>query len=375
MNDLGVLFVYFRQEAYQAGLDFLEQMPPSKDSQEQAERRRAKAWLLLALGKTEQAYELFWTCADHPGGRAGLLILTVLAGQIEAAMTNWNRYCTRAKGTLTSLPDDAWHSLPVARAALRLLENYPFRESPQRQASADFYRALLYRAIGDHSSAFLAIAASAAKLPLATFTRDLWLEQTACLPAPQSEQNSSDGSEPNSASLTLGNATDAVNSAARILLYYDLTQLESDTETALNRGQWSAALELLRRSLFLQPDHAPSLERRWRLYLKLQQTEAAKSDLFALVDLYETRGQVVACQRSAASMVDEFPEDERALLKMCFLQSRLRAPIALAKFGRRLLAVCQQQGNHERLTSYRLWLLRQELTLDDRREFESKRSA
>lgn len=375
MNDLGVLFVYFQQEAYQAGLDFLEQMPPPQNSHEQAERRRAKAWLLLALGKTEQAYELFWSCADHPGGRAGLLVLTVLAGQIEAAMTNWNRYCARATGTLTSLPDDAWHSIPVVKAALRLLENYPFRESPQRQASADFYRALLYRAIGDHSSAFLAIAASASKLPLATFTRDLWLEQTACLPAPQGEQRNSLASSPSTASSILGDATQAVNSAARILLYYDLTQLEFDAEQALNRSQWSEALELIRRCLFLQPDHAPSLERRWRLYQKLKQPEAAKSDLFTLVDLYESRGQVVACQRSATNMVEEFPEDERALLKMCFLQSRLRSPIALAQYGRRLLALCQQQGHHERLTSYRLWLLRQELTLDDRREFDSKRSA
>ena len=375
MNDLRLLDVYFQQEAYQAGLDHLEQLPPPVNSSEQAERRRAKGWLSLALGKTEQAYHLFWLCADHPGGRAGLLILTVLAGQVEAAIANWNRYCARTTKPLERLPDATWHARPVAQAALKILENYPFQEFLSVRAASDLYRALLYRALGLHSSAFLAISASAEHLPLAALTRDRWLEQVACLPAPETGRSPEADRYLSPRVEPPGSAVEAVNSASRILLYYDIQRLESDAESALNRGHWVEALELLRRCLFLQPDHTPSLERRWRLHIKLQQPEAAQSDLFALVDLYESTGQIAACLRAATDMVETFPNNERALLKMCFLQSRLRAPIALAHFGRRLLALCQQQALHERHTSYRLWLLRQELTLDDRREFDAKRSA
>ncbi len=362
---------YFLQGAYEEGLVNLDDLPETDDFAQQSERRRARAWLVLALGRTEQAYQLFWSCAHHPGGRAGLLILTILAGQVEAGIGSWQRYCDSLREPLLSLPDGSWHAKPVILAAVGMLERYPFPDGSRAGASASIYRALLYRAANQPSDAFMALASAAEVSPLAGLIRDRWLDEVSCLPAPASTANEFSGIPPSSHG-SLGRKEDAVGVAARLLLYPDLGKLQTQTQQFLDLGDWPQAMEMLRRCLVLDPEDTITLERRWRLFLKLREPEAALEDLFALVDIYERRGDIVSCQHAALEMVEVFPSSERALLKMCFLQARLGAPLALAHYGRELLKLCRRQKLLDRLTSYRLWLLRQRLTPDDREEFKSK---
>lgn len=367
--ELAPLEMYFRQGSYEDGLHFLDELPRTDDPAKQAERRRARGWLALALGQTEQAYRLFWSCAHQPGGRAGLLILTVLAGQIEAGVGNWQRACRSQSEPPLALPDGGWHARPVVLAAIGLLERYPFAKKPALQAAASVYRALLYRAIHQPADAFLALASAAEVSPAAAVVRDCWLEEIACLPPP-SQPRAVSQAEPPSSDSSLGRVEDAVDTAYRLLLYPDLDRLRAQALAALDRADWNGALEMLRRCLLLEPEDTQSLERRWRLLLKLRETEAALSDLSALVEIYERRKEITACRRSAERMVEAFPDSEKALLQMCFLQARLGYPLALARYGRRLLELCRTQKQPDRAASYRRWLLRQGLTPDDRAEFE-----
>lgn len=375
MSDLSLVWLdqYFHQGAYEEGLIDLDGLPETADFAQQTERRRARAWLVLALGRTEQAYQLFWSCAHHPGGRAGLLILTILAGQVEAGIGRWQRYCDSLREPPLSLPDGSWHAKPVILATVGLLERYPFPAGSRAGAAASIYRALLYRAANQPSDAFMALASAAEVSPLAALLRDRWLDEIACLPAPSSASTADEfpRSNPSSPS-SLGRKEDAVGVAARLLLYPELGKLQAQAQQALDLGDWPRAMEMLRRCLVLEPEDTITLERRWRLFLKLREPEAALGDLYALVDIYERRGDIGSCQRAALEMVEVFPSSERALLKMCFLQARLGAPLALAHHGRKLLELCRREKWLDRLTSYRLWLLRQRLTPDDREEFKSR---
>ena len=315
----------FLLEDYRSAVDCIRTAEPSENKEWQAERRRFLAWALLAQGETKIAYELFWSCAQHEGARAGILILTVLAGQVETAIGNWQRHCEKLTQPPLSLPDARWHAPSVVRPALMILESYPFKDRSAQLGAACVYQALLH----------------------------------------QTQANTVQSHE-----FSLRQPGEVVARAAHILLYPDLETLQKQCAQALGEGRYLDALEIIRRMLFLDPQHTQGLETRWRLYLKLEDTEAAKDDLFYLMDLYEREKQIVACQKVANQAVELFPEDERALLKMCFLQARLGAPTHLAAYGRKLLLLCREQGLHERANSYRRWLLRQNLALDDRFEFE-----
>lgn len=373
--ELHKLRYLFASQAYPQAAETLRELPAPATSEGWAERRRLRGWIMLAMGETETAYDLFWSCADHPGGRAGILVLTVLAGQVTVAVSHWRRFCQSLSAPPLELPDAEWHARPVALAAVAQLERYPFSQRSQALGAAGLYAALLYRAIGDAPSAFIALSKVADFYPPADLVRDRWLEEVVCLPAPASAppSPSSRAGTPGTRPLTPCASPElAVQSAARLLLYPDPEILERQCQQALDQGQWTHALEILRRLLLLDPNHTSSLERRWRLHIQLDSLEAARADLFALVEIYEKGAQIGPCQQAAQRMIELFPNDERALLKMCFLQARLALPLPLARYGRELLRVCREQGLLDRYSSYRLWLLRQELSLDDRAHFESQ---
>jgi len=365
--------LHFRQQHSDA-VNLLRRAEPSGVRSYQAARRRLLAWALLATGETKQAYEVFWSCAHHEGARAGILLLTVLAGQVETAVSNWQRYCDKLNHPPASLPDERWHSPRVVKPALQILQRYPFKERSVQKGAAALYEALLHQSQGDVSSTFQALAKVTDFYPPARLLRDTWMDDLLCLPLPKgqgiNQEAQAEAGSPDFATLTHRTVDEIVQRAAQLLLYPDQEVLEEKCEEALREGRFLDALEALRRLLFLNPQHTPSLERRWRLYLELEEREAAKDDLFFLMDVYEREKQIVACQKVAAHAVTLFPEDERALLKMCFLQARLDSPNRLAQYGRRLLELCRAKGLHERGNSYRRWLLRQGLALDDRADFE-----
>lgn len=373
--ELQGLSLLFRNQAYAQASQALDAMPTPLTAEGKAELRRLRGWIKLALGQTEQAYELFWSCAEHPGGRAGILVLTVLAGQVSVAMKHWQRILQDRSAPPLQLPDAAWHARPVVLGAISQLARYPFPERSQVRGAAALYSALLFRASDDAPSAFNELSKVADYYAPADLVRDRWLEEMVCLPAPAGQQPDPRPATPEQATRStppaLASPEAAVQMAARLLLYPDPDVLERQSKEALAHSQWQDALEILDRLLLLAPDHTAGLEIRWRLYLQLGWPEAAKSDLFALVDIYERKGSIVACQEAARKMVQQFPADERALLKMCFLQARLDAPLTLAHYGRQLLALCQRQLLLDRYATYRLWLLRQNLSLDDRAYFEN----
>lgn len=373
--DLSYIEHLFGCHCYSEAAQALEAVPAPLGLEERARLRRVRGWLKLALGETEAAYDLFWSCADHPGGRAGILVLTVLAGQVSAAISHWQRHCQTLDAPPLELPDACWHARPVALAAIAQLHRYPFAAGSSARGAAGLYTALLYRALGDAPNAFIELSKVAAFTPMADLVRDRWLEEVVCLPAPASASTPTEiparAASATAETAPPGTAELAVQSAARLLLYPDPQILERQCQEALAREQWLHALEILRRLLLLDPNHTSSLEKRWRLQLRLGAPEAARSDLFALVEIYERNAEVRACQQAAQHMVELFPDDERALLKMCFLQARLASPLALAHYGRQLLRICSEQGLHDRYASYRLWLLRQDLSLDDRSHFSA----
>jgi tetratricopeptide (TPR) repeat protein len=363
----------FLQQEYGAAVAFIRLAEPTEDKQWQAERRRFLAWALLAQGETKIAYELFWSCAHHEGARAGILLLTVLAGQVETAIGNWQKHCEKLTQPPLFLPDASWHAPSVVKPALMILQRYPFEQRSQRFGAACVYQALLHHTQGDNPESFRELGKVTDFYAPARLLRDRWMDGLLCLPLPKSAENSGraeplkPASDPEFASR---HPREVVARAAHILLYPDLETLLKQCTRALEESRYLDALEVLRRILFLDPRHTQGLETRWRLYIKLEDNEAAKDDLFYLMDLYEKEKQIVACQKVAKQAVELFPQDERALLKMCFLQARLGAPNHLAAYGRKLLELCREQGYHERASSYRRWLLRQNLTLDDRFEFE-----
>jgi tetratricopeptide (TPR) repeat protein len=363
----------FLLEDYRSAIACIRSAPPTEDKEWQAERRRFMAWALLAQGETKIAYELFWSCAQHEGARAGILILTVLAGQVETAVGNWQRHCEKLTQPPLTLPDARWHAPSVVRPALMILERYPFEERSPRYGAACVYQALLHHTQNDNPESFRALGKVTDFYAPARLLRDRWMDDLLCLPLPKNAGNPFDDAARliNSENdFALRNPGEVVARAAHILLYPDLETLQKQCARALEDGRYLDALEVLRRMLFLDPQHTQGLETRWRLHLKLEDTEAAKDDLFYLMDLYEKEKQIIACQKVANQAIELFPEDERALLKMCFLQARLGNPNHLAQYGRKLLRLCREQGLHERANSYRRWLLRQNLTLDDRFEFE-----
>lgn len=363
----------FRRHDYRSAVLYLKAAEPTKDREVQDRRRRFLAWALLSMGETKEAYELFWSCAHHEGARAGILLLTVLAGQVETAIRNWRRHCDKLAHPPLALPDAQWHSRAVVRPALSILENYPFQNGTPEQGSAAIYRALLHQTQNDPSSAFRTLGGVTDFYLPAQFLRDKWMDDLLCLPLPKKSTDKTDiYTRETSPTGTLANrnAEEVVAKAIQILLYPDLDILQQQCEEALREARYTDALETLRRILFLDPEHTAALEKRWRLYLLLEEHEAAKADLFYLMDLYEREKKILACQRIASQTIEAFPEDERALLKMCFLQARLECPTELAFYGRKLLALCRRHGLHERGNSYRRWLLRQTLSLDDRSDFE-----
>jgi tetratricopeptide (TPR) repeat protein len=261
----------------------------------------------------------------------------------------------------------------VVQPALAILQRYPFPERSSQKGAAAIYQALLHQTQGEASQTFQVLGQVTDYYAPARLLRDTWMDGLLCLPLPKTPEQSEPIPATNTApkgNLAQKSAQDIVQKAAHILLYPDIEILQSQCESALQQGRFTDALETLRRLLFLDPQHTPSLERRWRIYLKLEETEAAKDDLFFLMDVYEREKKIVACHKVAVKAVSLFPEDERALLKMCFLQARLGAPTRLANYGRQLLRLCRRRGLHDRENSYRRWLLRQGLALDDRVDFE-----
>lgn len=364
----------FLQRDYEEAVVTISQAQPLEDWEGQSERTRLLAWSQLARGETAEAYELFWSCAHHPGARAGILLLTVLAGQVETAMGNWVRHCDRLTQPPSALPDAKWHSSRVVKPALQILERYPFRERSAQKGAGAIYQALLHQTQGDDPGTFRALAQVTDYYTPARLLRDQWMDELLCLPLPKKMRESGEPWKDTSQKDTIfpgKEPEDAVAQAAQILLYPDIESLESMCDKALAEKRFLDALEALRRLLFLDPQHTSSLEKRWRLYLKLQDREAAKQDLFYLMDVYERDKQILACRKVAETAVATFPEDERALLKMCFLQARLGATTVLALYGKRLLELCHRQGHHDRGNGYRRWLLRQRLSLDDRTDFEA----
>lgn len=367
---------YLHQGDYQFAVSVIREAMPTENREWQLERRRFLAWATLAQGETREAYELFWSCAQHAGARAGILLLTVLAGQVETAVENWSRYCEKQKTPPVELPDARWHSPSVVRPALRILQDYPFLPDSRELGAASVYQALLHQTLGDLPSSFQTLGQVSHYFTPARLLRDQWMDGLLCLPLPKTGKQEA---PPNSASRTAGHARtladvdvgEVVARAAHILLYPDIEVLEKQCQQALASRRHQDALEALRRILFLDPQHTPSLEKRWRLFLLLQDPEQAKQDMYYLMDVYEKQKKIVACKAVAEEAVTLFPHDERALLKMCFLQARLGAPTQLARYGRKLLALCHSQGLTDRAGSYRRWLLRQQLSLDDRADFEA----
>lgn len=359
---------------YRAAVECIRSAQPTHNKDWQFERRRFLAWATLATGETREAYELFWSCAQHEGARAGILLLTVLAGQVDTAVENWSRHCEKLKEPPSTLPDARWHTPSVVRPALHILQSYPFKSRTSKYGSAKVYQALLHQTQGDAPGTFQALGEVTDFFAPARLLRDRWMDGLLCLPLPKrdGEEDAQDQDWQTGPAQGLANTTsqEVVQRAAQLLLYPDMDLLEKQCRVALNQGRLLDALEALRRLLFLDPQHTPSLEQRWRLFLKLQDYESAKQDLFYLTDLYEKGKQILRCRALAERTVELFPRDERALLKMCFLQARLGATNELAHYGRRLLQLCQSQGLLDRGASYRRWLLRQQLSLDDRTDFE-----
>lgn len=365
----------FRRGAFQEAADLLEASDSSPSAEAKLEHRRVEGWVRLACGDTERAYNLFWSCAHSEGARAGILLLTVLAGQVSTAVEHWQRHL-KAKGEpVVALPDSDWHAPLVVKAAVQLLQQYPFKPRSAALGAATLYQALLQRALGEPPEAFFSLSKVVDFYPAARLLRDQWLDETVCLPAPR-EANSQPATPQTNLTTPAADASprtakQVLDRAARLLLYPDQPTLERQCRQALDANKWLDALEILRRLLFLDPEHTSSLERRWRVHLRLEAHSEAKADLFALVEIYEKRSDVAACQRAAEKVLELFPDDERALLRMCFLQARLDSPLSLAQYGRRLLELCARLGLVDRKESYRNWLLRQNLSLDDQMEIRS----
>lgn len=369
-QELAKLNLLFQAQAYQAVIKEIDGLNCPTTIEEQIERHRISAWVYLAMGDTERAYHLFWISAIHPEGRFGILVLTILAGQITVAIEHWQKFCRSLKEPISELPDARWYSPAVARAAIAQLESYPFPPHSPASGAAGLYRALLYKGLGSRSAAFIELSRVVNFYPLARVIRQYWLDQVACLPSPsQTKAEGRQAQLPPSKACRL-EAAKALVSAANILIYPDVEVLEKKCRLALAAKEWQEALELVRRILVLDPNHAPSLEARWRIALELGSSEQARSDLLTLVEIYEHSSQIIACQQVADQMTKLFPDDERALLRVCFLQARLAKPIELAHHGRKLLHLCREKGWHDRFASYRRWLLRQQLSLDDRAHFE-----
>ncbi len=366
---------YLLRGDYHFAANVIREAAPTENREQQFERRRFQAWATLALGETREAYELFWSCALHPGARAGILLLTVLAGQVETAVENWSRHCERLKAPPAELPDARWHTASVVQPALRILREYPFLPNSRDLGAASVYQALLHQTQGDPPSAFQILGQVSHYFTPARLLRDQWMDGLLCLPLPKSGERESPtqpapGTSGQARTLAETSPGEVVARAAHILLYPDIEVLETQCKRALASRRHQDALEALRRILFLDPQHTPSLEKRWRLFLLLQDPEQAKQDMYYLMDIYEKQKKIVACKAVAQEAVALFPHDERALLKMCFLQARLGASTELARYGRKLLALCHTLGLTDRAGSYRRWLLRQKLSLDDRADFE-----
>ncbi len=358
---------FLREGSFREFRDLLESLPPSGSAEESAERRKLLGWLQLAMGHTEEAYRLFWSAPTDQGARFGILALTVLAGQVSTAIAGWRQYCRDLKRPPLELPDGQWHSREVALAIVACLEGYPFSH-PAERGAAVLYCALLYRSLDDRSNAFLQLSKVAESYPLAELVREAWLEETGCFPAPPDRSGAArrlplDPSPPPQPS---GTSAGAVQAAARLLLYADPERLERQAQEALEAERWSDALEFLRRRLLLDPRHVPSLEKRWRLHLLLDSPDGAQNDLSHLIEIHESAGEAFEAVRAATHLVEQFGDQERVLLRMCFLQARLAHPLELARYGRRLLALCREQGLPDRFATYQRWLLRQKLSLDDR---------
>lgn len=360
-----------REGAFREFRELLEALPPGASAEENAERRKLRGWLELALGRTEEAYRLFWSAPTDEGARFGILALTVLAGQVSTATAGWRQYCLKLGRPPLQLPDGDWHSRDVALGIISVLQNYPYPSGGAERGAAGLYLALLYRTIDDNSNAFLELSKVVDFYPLAELVREEWLEGTGCFPAPV-------GAEPVRARVPLpppsqppGSSESAVQAAARLLLYASPERLERQAHEALGEGRWSDALEFLRRLLTLDPEHTTGLEKRWRLHLRMGARENAQADLSDLVEIYEGRGRVLEAVEAAGNLVEQFGDQERVLLRMCFLQSRLANPVKLGQHGRLLLRLCQEQRLGDRFATYQRWLLRQQLSLDDRVEIAS----
>lgn len=364
---------FFRGE-YDRAVQIVRCAPITEHRPWQNERRRFLAWAMLACGETKTAYELFWSCAHDEGARAGILLLTALAGQVETAVLNWQRHLEKLKNPPLALPDEKWHSPAVTLPTIQILERYPFHRPSAEMGAASIYLALLYQTQHDPSGAFRTLGAVTDYYAPARLLRDQWMDGLLCLPLPKrclsAESSESATCVPTSSLLSGRSHLEAVEKATQILLYPDVPSLQKMALRAVQENRLLDAQEALRRLLFLDPQHTQALEIRWRLYLRIGDRKGAKADLFYLMDLYEKEKQIVSCQKVAVQMLDIFPEDERALLKMCFLQARLGVPTQLARYGRLLLDVCVRKGLLERANSYRKWLLRQKLSLDDRLEFD-----
>lgn len=356
-------------QGFQAALDAL---PMSRNFAENAERQKLRGWAELAQGHTEQAYHLFQSAPFDLGAKFGILALTVLANQLTTAIKHWQLFCQTLKEPPTQLPDAPWHSRHIALAMIHQLQQYPFPADSSERGAAGLYTALLYHAIEDTSNAFWELSKVVDFYPMAALVRDSWLEKMGCLPAPKS-QASLIATRLSPGHLEVkphGTAEAAVQTAARFLLYSTPASLERKCLEALNEKRWDDALEYLRRLLVIDPQHISSLEKRWRLYLQMGCMENAQADLLALIEIYEKEGRALESLSAAHSLLKFFPKQEQTLLKMCFLQARLANPLQLAHYGRKLLTFCHEQGLKERYATYRLWLLRQELSLDDRAHFE-----
>ncbi len=377
----------FQQQDFHQASGLLAQRASNKDPFQESEIRRIEGWVELARGETERAYQLFWSCSGRDGARAGIMLLTILAGQIKTAIDHWCRYLSGLTTPPIRLPDSFWHANPATKAALNLLSNYSFPERSPLLGASLFYQALLHRTLDENSKAFLALAKAVDFFPMASLLRDTWLEEFACLPAPPESRADShelateaseghraeDLLEPNEPRShhpgrveTLINREQVLSRAQEILFYPSPRTLENWVDQALEEQRWWDALEYLRRLLFLEPESTSGLERRWRLLWKLERVEEARADLYHLIDLYQNQGQSTDSLAAAKVAVEMFPRQEQALLKLCFLLARLEDSLTLAEYGVRLLDLCQSEGQLDRRESYQRWLLRQNLSLDDR---------
>ncbi|MCA9781680.1 MAG: hypothetical protein KC800_33410, partial [Candidatus Eremiobacteraeota bacterium] len=242
----------FLQQDYQAAVECIRSAGPSEDKEWQSERRRFLAWALLAQGETKIAYELFWSCAHHEGARAGILLLTVLAGQVETAIGNWQKHCEKLTQPPLFLPDAAWHAPTVVKPALMILQRYPFEQRSQRFGAACLYQALLHHTQGNNPESFRELGKVTEFYTPARLLRDRWMDGLLCLPLPKSTENTV-GVEPlrsvSDPEFASRHPRDVVARAAHILLYPDLETLQKQCSRALEEGRYLDALEVLRRIL------------------------------------------------------------------------------------------------------------------------------